>query len=542
MNPTALSARARLALAIGVSFLAGCVPDEQTQIKPEHLSIANPTPVSSSGEVAQFAVNNERHKILLAVFDTGVDYNHPYLKDHMHFKLDDKTGKPSGAGMDFLALDEWASPRIISTSSYEFNFLTDRQKKRALDQYKSEVAYNNMIRRERMGKNCAIEALTELDPRLKPFMEPYRDLSFEDSETKHGTHVAGLMSYDNPQIGLIPYKVLPYYQTEKDEADFSVGKADRFVVNFEKAVEHARTAGVKIVNLSLGGSFEKPTNSKGSSYEANIEKYNNYKRMLTEGLTNILKKNSDMLFVAAAGNDSGWSDNESRLQYPCGVESPNMLCVGALNKDGKLAQFTNLPLNKVDLVLASGVKLISTVPADNCKYLRNQFDNVLTAGSNWTGMCNYNLGNKKWEKSAKFAESYKALIATLYDSCKDEKNLFEPMSGTSMATPVVSHLAAEAWLADPKMKPEEVIATLKKQSQVDNSRQFTGYVLKAKAPSWYKLFKAEKEESGPEVDDPNFESLTRFFPMSERAFAKEIQVAGGRRASFNFLVGNFDKI
>lgn len=539
MNPSASSRRARLALAIGVSLLAGCVPDDQTQIKPEHLPIANPVPVA--GAEKTFQANNDKHKIILGVFDTGVDYNHPYLRDHMHFQLD-KDGKPVGAGKDYLALDDWASQRIIRTSNYEFKDLTERQKKEALDSYKSEEAYNNAIRREKMGRICAEETLLKIDPRLSAYLAPYRDVAFENSETKHGTHVAGLMSYDNEAIGLIPYKVLPYHQTVKDEADFSVGKADRFVTNFENAVEHARQNGVRIVNLSLGGSFEKPTNSNDSSYEARLEKYNNYKRMLTEGFTNIIKKNSDILFVAAAGNDSGWSDNEARLQYPCGVEAPNMLCVGALNKDGKLANFTNLPLNKVDLVLASGVKLVSTVPGDNCGYLRKQFSSVLTEGNNWAGLCKYDLENKKWSPDEKFADRYKALIATLYDNCQNEKNLFEPMSGTSMATPVVSHLAANAWLENLSMKPTEVIQTLKKAASLDDSRQFRAYVLKAKQPSWYKLFKDEKSDKPGVDDDPNFEGVTGLLPLSGHRYWQESLVVSSRPTTLDFMVGNFDNI
>ncbi len=470
-------------------FLAGCVPDDQTVIKPEHLSIANPAPVTTEGKT--FQQNNAAHKIILGVFDTGVDYNHPYLRDHMHYQLNE-AGVPKSAGLDFLALDEWASPRIIETSAYEFEFLSEKQKKRAIDNHKTKEAYNDSVRREKMGKVCAANELVKIDPRLGRYMTAYRAVGVENSETKHGTHVAGLMSYDNDAIGLIPYKVIPYHETEQDEADFSRGKADRFVKNFENALKHARASGVKIVNLSLGGSFEKPTNSNDSSYEGKLEKYENYKRMLTGGLTSLVKEYKEILFVAAAGNDSGWSDNEARIQYPCGVEAPNVLCVGALNKDGSLAKFTNLPVNKVDLVLASGVKLISTVPHDNCEYFRKQFNNVIIEGTNDAGLCAYDLKKKEWKLDEKFAARYKPLIDTMYTTCADERTLFEPMSGTSMATPVVSRLAALAWLEKPNLSPSEVITELKQRSTVDNSRQFQTYVLKAKQPSWYKLFGAGK--------------------------------------------------
>lgn len=483
-------------------LLAGCVPDDQTSIKPEHLSIQNPAPVSADGTVERFRKNNDQHKILLGVFDTGVDYNHPQLRDHMHFELD-ADGKPISAGLDFLAEnDKWASHRLVETSYYEYEFLSERQKKRAIDNYKASDEWDKKIRRERMGRVCAVEHLLELDPRLGRFITPYRDLAAERGGTRHGTHVAGLMSYDNPAIGLIPYRVIPYHETEQDEADAARGKADKFVGNFEVALQHARRAGVKIVNLSLGGSFTKPTDSNDSSYEKDLEKFNNYKRLLTEGLGEIVNKYDEMLFVAAAGNDSGWSDNESRLQYPCGIEAKNVLCVAALNKDSSLAKFTNLPINQLDLVLASGVDVISTVPSDNCAYLAQQMSSVLAAGSNGTGLCKYSIEKKAWEKAPKFAEQYKSLLNTLYEFCSREREGFEEMSGTSMATPIVSRIAAEIWIETPSLKPAEVIAALKAKAQVDNRTRMTAYKLKAKMPSWYKLFNDPNSSEGnlPAID------------------------------------------
>lgn len=537
-------ARAPFWVALCLQLTMGCVPDDQTNIKPEHLSIANPVPVSADGTVERFRKNNEEHKILLAVFDTGVDYNHPYLRDHIHFSLDAQ-GKPNGAGKDYLALDDWGSPRIIETSSYEFDFLSVKQKKKALDRYKTREIYNDSVRRTKMGRVCATEQLIKLEPKLEKYIQPYREISLENSETKHGTHVAGLMSYDNPAIGLIPYKVLPYHETDEDEVQFASGKADRFVTNFESALIHARAAGVKVVNLSLGGSFERPTNSNDSAYEEKLEKYNNYKRMLTHGLTDLVKKYNEILFVAAAGNDSGWSDNESRIQYPCGVEAPNVLCVGALNKDGTLARFTNLPLNKVDLVLASGVSLISTVPSDNCGYLRKQFGSILTGGSDDSGLCKYDLKEKKWLPDSEFAEQYKTLISTIYASCMREKAMFEPMSGTSMATPVVSHLAADLWLKSPTATPAEIIAALKSRSKMDNSRQFVAYSLKAKAPSWYKLFKTADGKDEGVGGDENFQAvglLPRIPGLLNDSVVSVGRADGQRQNYIEFKVGNYENI
>jgi len=102
-------------------LLTGCWDlekhSDQTIIKEEHKSIGNPEP-----SPRHFRANNMQHKIILGVFDSGVDYNHPELKRNIHFDLD-RDGQPIGAGRDFLALDNWASNRLVNTRLYKFQFL-----------------------------------------------------------------------------------------------------------------------------------------------------------------------------------------------------------------------------------------------------------------------------------------------------------------------------------------------------------------------------------------------------------------------------------
>lgn len=525
-------------LLLAAIFLASCVDDDQTNIKPEHKLIADPAPISSNGDVKRFAENNARHKIVMGVFDTGVDYNHPFLQDHMHFELDAK-GVPIAAGRDFLGLDNWSAPRIIATSAYEFEYLSPRQKKRALDQYKTIENFNNTVRRQRLGQVCASEAMLKQDPRLERFMHPYRNLMTEASELRHGTHVAGLMTYDNPALGIIPYRGLPYHETEQEEADAVAGKADRFVKNFETALQHARSQGVRIINLSLGGSFEKPNKNDNARYEQELEKYTNYKRMLTDEMTKLVRSYPEILFVAAAGNDSGWSDNESRLQYPCGIEAPNMLCVGALDADGSLANFTNFPLNHVNIVMTSGVQVISTIPSDNCPYMRKAFDQFLSGDS---GLCKYSIKDKKWKPNEEILEQYKSLINTFYPTCTAPKSYFTKMSGTSMATPIVSRMAAEIML-DPKFNtPEKVVDELKHRAKESNKLQVKTYELAFKQPSWYSLFKTNtndmNEEGVPSASalPKAWFSLLKLAQLAQGQHVNVSQLGSGPRGWFKFLM------
>lgn len=68
---------------------------------------------------------------------------------------------------------------------------------------------------------------------------------------------------------------------------------------------------------------------------------------------------SGILFVAAAGNDS--NNNDANPSYPASYEVDNVLSVAALDNRGALASFSNYGAKTVH-VAAPGVNIVSTVP------------------------------------------------------------------------------------------------------------------------------------------------------------------------------------
>ena len=106
-----------------------------------------------------------------------------------------------------------------------------------------------------------------------------------------------------------------------------------------------------------------------------------------------------ILFVTAAGNSG--TNNDTTAQYPANYAAPNVISVAATDQNDKLASFSDYGPTTVDLA-APGVSIYSTVP-----------------------------GNK-----------------------------YATYSGTSMATPYVSGVAALCWAADPDATVAQVRTAL----------------------------------------------------------------------------------
>jgi subtilisin family serine protease len=148
----------------------------------------------------------------------------------------------------------------------------------------------------------------------------------------HGTHVAGTIgAVGNNSTGvsgvawkahLLPIRVLN-------------AKGEGSVSTVLQGEEYAAAAGIKVVNMSLGGASPSQT-----EYD-------------------VLRTASSTLFVVAAGNDSANVDASD--SYPCAYDLPNVVCVAATGGNDELADFSNYGANTVDIA-APGVDILSTWP------------------------------------------------------------------------------------------------------------------------------------------------------------------------------------
>jgi subtilisin family serine protease len=192
---------------------------------------------------------------------------------------------------------------------------------------------------------------------------------------EHGTHVAGTIaaSTDNnvgiagiaPNVKIMPLK-------------FIGGSGDGYTSDAILAIEYAMKMGVKVSNNSWGGGPFDP-----ALYDA--------------------IKNSNSLFVAAAGNDA--LDNDLIPSYPDSFDLDNIISVAALNGYGELAEFSNYGKQSVDIA-APGDYILSSIPKKSEFGAAAQIDNgkfkAIFNGFGFENISDATLKQEAFNKALKF--------------------------------------------------------------------------------------------------------------------------------------------
>ncbi len=152
----------------------------------------------------------------------------------------------------------------------------------------------------------------------------------------HGTHIAGVVgAVSNNKIGVaglasnIDIKIM---SLKINGGSGGTG----YISNAVEAIKYATMMGADICNISWGTS-----------------KYN-------EALEKVMR-DSDMLFVTAAGNDG--TNNNSSPVYPANYKMDNLISVSFVDSQGLLSKYSNYGATTVDIV-APGYNIYSTVVGD----------------------------------------------------------------------------------------------------------------------------------------------------------------------------------
>ena len=240
----------------------------------------------------------------------------------------------------------------------------------------------------------------------------------------HGTHVAGIAMAGNPYARLVNarlefgYKLLPDPCPSRELAEKNAKNAKAYVDFFRKN-------GVRVVNMSWGGTVKSVENELelcniGKTPEERKKTAREYFDLQKKALKDAFASAPEILFVAAAGNANADSTFEEAI--PADIVLSNLLTVGAVDKAGDEAPFTSYG---------------PTVKAHANGY---QVESYLPGG---------------------------------------ERVAF---SGTSMASPQVTGLAAKMLAVNPKLKPAEIIAIIGKTvEKTADGRRFLVHPAKAVA-------------------------------------------------------------
>lgn len=159
------------------------------------------------------------------------------------------------------------------------------------------------------------------------------EMALQEDNDNHGTHVAGIIAAVlNNNLGIagvasnINIKIMPLKINGGINGDGDINSAI-------EAVKYAQMMGADICNMSWGT----------LQYSAEFEQ---------------VIKESDMLFIAAAGNIG--SNNDNKPVYPASYDLDNIIAVTSIDVNGKLSSYSNYGVTSVDLA-APDTDIYSTV-------------------------------------------------------------------------------------------------------------------------------------------------------------------------------------
>jgi hypothetical protein len=343
----------------------------------------------------------------IAIIDTGFDLDHDFLKPKI-LKNETDEEPLTFQGLDFHDNSHLKTPVIEDTNIVQEILL-----------------YRNLrAKGHKLGLSLSDFEWFKKKSADKSFMSSVRAFK----KHAHGTFVAGIALREGENINIFPIRGLqmpvPVVAVEDSSSENAKpieaktpemrfreevkNSMDRVSRKFSKICRYLNKKKIEVINASYGITYkniltkfrEKHREINGTEIpEEKLQAVvNEYFEELYRRGEKTMRKYPDMLFVFSAGNSA--LDNDRYHHYPSRIKLPNTITVAAMNGD-YLASFSNYGENHVDIG-APGVAIMSLVP--------------MAYGP----------------------------------------ELYSPASGTSIAAPWISNLAAQILNSNPKLKPADV--------------------------------------------------------------------------------------
>jgi len=239
--------------------------------------------------------------------------------------------------------------------------------------------------RANVDSDEATEVKQKLSSLPKDEYKPFVEGMSAYANYSHGTHVAGIAAAGNPAAQVMAARITFDHRVIGDRPTIAMAYKRAYAAT--RAVDYFVEQGARVVNMSWGGSLSgieaalEQTGAPGTPEERRALARRIYD-IGYKALQEAMRDAPGVLFVIAAGN----SDNNVDFDevYPSSIELPNVMVAGAVDQAGDETSFTSFGNSDV---YANGFEVDSYVPGG----ARLKFSGTSMAAPNVT-----NLAAKLW--------------------------------------------------------------------------------------------------------------------------------------------------